>query len=78
MGVDSGEDVFEVFIGVDAVGSAGADEGIENGGCFAAAFAAEKHVVLFAEAERAENIFAGKSRHQDFPAYPHSLKIPSL
>ena len=59
MGIDSGENVFEVLVGIDVFGATGTDQGVEDGGGLAAAFAAEEHVVLFADAERSQNVLGG-------------------
>ena len=57
VGVDSGEDVFEVFKRIDFIGLATGDQAHEDSGGFAAAFAADEQEVLLAQNHWSNGIF---------------------
>ncbi len=57
MGIDSGEYVFQIFVGIDIIGFAGGDEAHEDGGGFAAAFAADEEEIASSNTDRADSPF---------------------
>ena len=52
MRVDSDQNIFEIFIGINPVRLAGADQRIKDGDGLSTAFVAQKHVVLFSQLKK--------------------------